>query len=117
MHKIEIANTDASFESDDDTVLRAALRAGLGFPYECNSGSCGNCRFELLEGSVEHARKDCPGWSERDSARNRWLGCQAKPLSDCRIKVRLDPHYESMHRPIRTTARLVAVTAITHDIN
>ena len=40
----------------DDTVLRAALRAGLGFPYECNVGSCGNCRFELLSGAVEHER-------------------------------------------------------------
>ena len=25
----------------DDTILRAGLRAGLGFPYECNAGSCG----------------------------------------------------------------------------
>jgi toluene monooxygenase electron transfer component len=30
--------------------MRAATRIGLGFPYECNVGECGNCRFELIEG-------------------------------------------------------------------
>ena len=36
-----------------DTILRAALRAGLGFPYECNSGGCGSCKFELVDGTID----------------------------------------------------------------
>ncbi|PKO36342.1 MAG: oxidoreductase, partial [Betaproteobacteria bacterium HGW-Betaproteobacteria-6] len=40
-------------QEDGDTILRAALRAGLGLSYECNSGGCGGCKFELLEGEVE----------------------------------------------------------------
>jgi toluene monooxygenase electron transfer component len=101
----------------DDTILRAALRAGLGFPYECNVGSCGNCRFELIDGAVTPRRTDPPAWTERDRTRNRWLGCQSRPDSDCRIKVRLDDRYRSHHRPIRRELQLTASVPITHDIS
>jgi len=35
-----------------DTLLRAGLRAGIGLSYECNSGGCGGCKFELLDGEM-----------------------------------------------------------------
>ena len=96
MPKIAVVDTGEEFDCGaDDTILRAALRSGLGMAYSCNSGSCGNCRFQLAEGAVEHVRADAPAWSERDRARGRWLGCQARPLGDCLIKVRLDQGYAS----------------------
>jgi toluene monooxygenase electron transfer component len=100
----------------DDTVLRAGLRHGLGFPYECNVGSCGNCKFELVEGEVEHLRADAPGWTEKDKQRNRYLGCQARPHGDCRIKVGLRDHYKSHYRPTQVEGRLFAIEDHTHDI-
>ena len=103
--------------ADGDTILRAALRVGHGFPYECNVGSCGNCRFELLDGDVAHERADPPAWGERDLKRNRWLGCQARPAGDCTIKVRLDENYSSRHRPARQQVSLAEVRPITHDIS
>jgi toluene monooxygenase electron transfer component len=117
MAKISLAGGDVAFDCpSDDSILRAALRLGLGFPYECNVGSCGNCRFELLEGQVEHQRANAPGWTERDKQRNRYLGCQARPLSDCRIKVGLRDHYKSLHKPTRVAGTLFAVEDHTHDI-
>lgn len=101
----------------DDTIARAAQRAGLGFPYACNVGSCGNCRFELVEGEVAHRRVDAPAYSDRDRGRNRFLGCQAGPLGDCRIRVRLDPTAAPPVRPRRTRGRLTEVVALTHDIS
>lgn len=100
-----------------DTILRAALRAGHGMPYSCNVGSCGNCRFELLDGSVKHARTDAPAWGERDLKRNRWLGCQALPQGDCRIKFRADPGAVSRDVPAVREGELLSVTPITHDIS
>lgn len=118
MATIRIDGTEIEFEcAEDDVVLRAALRSGLGFPYECNVGSCGNCRFELLEGEVVHDWDSPPAWGERDRKRNRYLGCQARALGDCRIKVRQDENCISLHRPVRTRARLAEVTPITHDIS
>lgn len=116
MPKIEIEGGSAFECMPDDTVMRAGLRAGLGMPYACNVGSCGNCRFELKSGTVEHLRADAPAWTDRDKKRGRWLGCQARPLEDLLIKVRLDPACEPAHRPQRRTGELVAVEEITHDI-
>ena len=118
MATIRIDGTDIEYECPgDDVVLRAALRNGLGFPYECNVGSCGNCRFELLEGEVAHIWDSPPAWGERDLKRNRYLGCQARALTDCRIKVRQDENCVSKHRPVRTRARLTDSRLITHDIS
>jgi toluene monooxygenase electron transfer component len=115
---ITITPDVAVFNCDnEDTILRAALRAGLGISYSCNVGSCGNCRFELLEGEVEHLRADAPAWTARDIKRNRFLGCQARPLGDCRIKVRTDPGAVSQHRPVRFRAVLSSVRPLTRDIS
>lgn len=117
MKQITITGGNITFDcADDDTILRAALRAGLGFPYECNVGSCGNCLFELVEGEVEHERKDSPAYTERHAQRKRWLGCQAKPHSDCKVKVSLRDHYKSTHLPKRVRGTLYAVEDHTHDI-
>ncbi len=116
MPHITIPATNTTFDCNDDTIMRAAARNGLGFPYECNVGSCGNCKFELLEGEVEHLRKDPPGWSERDLQRKRYLGCQAKPLTDCKIKLNLRDHYKSHYLPKKTVGTLAAIEDITHDI-
>ncbi len=108
----------ASFACEEgDTILRAALRAGIGMPYSCNTGSCGNCRFELVEGGVRHLRADPPAWSERDLKRNRWLGCQAAPEGDCRVKFRAMEDYAPPVRPARRRAELTSVAPITRDIS
>ena len=117
MPTIKLARPEITFDCPQgDTVLRAALRAGLGFPYECNVGSCGNCLFEIAEGAVEHERKDAPGWNDRHKGRNRYLGCQAHPKGDLSIKVNLRDHYAPQHRPVRMTARLERIEDVTHDI-
>jgi toluene monooxygenase electron transfer component len=116
MPQITLTNANVALDCTDDTILRAALRQGLGFPYECNVGSCGNCRFDLIEGEVAHDRADAPAWTDRDRQRKRYLGCQARPLGDCKIKVNLRDHYKAHHRPVRTEARLVETEDVTHDI-
>ena len=117
MAHIEIPAAKLSYECpEDDTVLRAALRSGLGMPYECNVGSCGNCRFELIEGAVESLYPDAPGLQERDKQRNRHLGCQSRPLGDLKIKVPMREDYTARIKPVRAHGELVAIEDVTHDI-
>lgn len=117
MAKIKVAPGDESFDcAEGDTILRAALRAGIGMAYSCNVGSCGNCRFELVEGTVTHRRKDAPAWSERDFKRNRWLGCQAQPDGDCTIRFRAEDRFASAPRPRQRSATLVGAHPVTRDI-
>jgi toluene monooxygenase electron transfer component len=118
LHQIALDGTDQTFPcAPDDTVLRAALRAGWAFPYECNVGSCGNCKFEWLDGALESCWPEAPGLSDKDRQRHRWLGCQTRPLGDARIKLRLGEKYRPLHRPLRTGAQLLAVRSITHDLS
>ncbi|HSN22307.1 MAG TPA: 2Fe-2S iron-sulfur cluster-binding protein [Usitatibacter sp.] len=116
MHEVRIAGGEAFPCAEDDTLLRAGLRAGLGLPYECNSGACGTCKVELVEGRVESLRPDAPGLAERDRAKNRVLACQAQPRGGCTIKVRLRPENVPVHRPMRFRARLASVRDLTHDM-
>ena len=102
--------------AEDDTILRAGLRAGLGLPYECNAGSCGTCRVELVTGEIDSIRPDAPGLNDADRARNRVLACQARPVTDCGVKVRLRPENVPRHRPARFAATLVRTRDLTHDM-
>lgn len=102
---------------NDDTLLRAALRAGLAFPYECSVGGCGACRFELLEGVVHTLWEGAPGLSERDRKRGKRLACQSHPQGDARIRVRLGSEADKPAvLPRRITATLTDRRAITDDM-
>lgn len=117
VHRIHLSGTEQSFTSAaDDTILRAALRQGLAFPYECNVGSCGNCKFELLDGDVQSCWAEAPGLSEKDKLKNKWLGCQTRALGPLQIKLRTSDKYKPVHTPLRTPARLVSSRPITHDL-
>ena len=85
--------------------------------YSCNVGSCGNCRFELIDGNVTHLREDAPAWTERDVKRNRWLGCQSSPDGSCLIKFRADDAYVSKFHPLKRAGRLVSSSSLTHDMS
>lgn len=99
-----------------DTLLSAALRAGIGFPHECCSGGCGACRFELVRGKVRDVWPDAPGLSQRDRARGRKLACQASPLESCDIRVRTSKEYEPKIVPRWQRVVLERTTDFTADL-
>jgi toluene monooxygenase electron transfer component len=103
-------------QTGTDTVLRAALRAGIGFPYECNSGGCGSCKFELLGGEVENLWPQAPGLTERDKRKGTLLACQCMATTDLRIKVRTTPECVPVIKPKRLRAKFTGMHEITHDI-
>ena len=102
----------------EDALLRGALRAGVPFPYECSVGGCGACRFELLEGEMDTLWEGAPGLSERERKRGKRLACQSRPLSDCRIRIRLDAGAATPTpiQPRRTTAQLTGRRRIMSDM-
>src|SRR5215831_12198430 len=107
MHEIRIEPSQLTFASQQgDTLLRAALRAGISWPYECNTGACGTCKFELLAGRVDILRESAPGLSERDRRKGRYLACQCRAASNCEIKVRIEAAEPVRYRPQRIAATL-----------
>ena len=112
-HRIAFESGESfEFADDEDTLLRGALRAGLGFPNDCGVGGCGNCRFELVSGEMETLWAGAPGLSERERKRGRRLACQSRPTSDCTVKVRLSDEY----RPAIPAARLRAILTAVREI-
>ena len=100
----------------DETLLSAGLRAGIGLPYECCSGVCGRCRFEIAAGEIRSRWPDAPGLNRRDRKLRRQLACQSRPLTDCVIRLRLDPRYISTIRPRRMAGMLRSIEPVTTDI-
>ncbi|WP_244517182.1 2Fe-2S iron-sulfur cluster-binding protein [Pseudomonas linyingensis] len=117
IHRISLDGNTCEFQQEGhDTVLRAALRAGVGFPYECNSGGCGSCKFDLLEGEVDNLWPDAPGLTERDRRKNYVLACQCRATSDLRIKMRPAQEYVPPVAPQRRSATFIGAVDLTHDI-
>lgn len=115
--EITLAGTETSFKcAEDDTLLRAGLREGVGLAYECNTGACGSCKFELLEGKVLDLYPEASGLRAKEREKGKRLACQCVPLSPCRIKIHTGDQYKSPFRPARFRTRFESYRAITPDM-
>ncbi|MET4806182.1 2Fe-2S iron-sulfur cluster-binding protein [Limibacillus sp. MBR-115] len=101
---------------DDETVLCAAQRAGVGLAYECSVGGCGSCKVELIEGEVEELSLEAPGLRARERDKGKRLGCQVIPKSNCKVRFKPDYYYRPAIPPKKFKARFLGSTTVTHDI-
>jgi CDP-4-dehydro-6-deoxyglucose reductase, E3 len=76
---------------DDETVLAAAIRQGIGLPYGCKDGACGSCKSRLMEGQVVHGEHQSKALPPEDEAAGFILTCCARPLTDCTVEARTVP--------------------------
>lgn len=115
---VRIAGSGLTYRcADDDNLLRAGLREGIGLPYECNAGGCGSCKFELVDGELRETWADAPASSEKDRSRRRFLACQCVPLTDCEIRIRPEEQFRPRFPPRRLDATYAGRRAVTHDIH
>jgi CDP-4-dehydro-6-deoxyglucose reductase, E3 len=73
---------------DDETVLAAALRSGVGLQYGCKNGACGTCRGKVIEGELSHGPHSSTALSADDEAKGFALFCSARPQTDLVIEAR-----------------------------
>lgn len=56
-HQIIIQPSGHIFTAESgETILAAALRAGLSLPYGCRNGSCGLCKGKIIQGTVDYGQ-------------------------------------------------------------
>ncbi len=67
------------------TILEAALAAGLDMPFSCAMGGCGACRVRKRSGDIQVEEPNCLSRSERD--RGYVLTCVGRPLTQSRIEI------------------------------
>ena len=70
-----------------ETILDAALRNGLVFPYGCRDGACGSCEGKIVSGEVDYPRGTPKALDDIDTSLGMALFCQATPRSDLCIEV------------------------------
>ncbi len=85
--RVSVANSAFTFSvAPGQSVLDAALRAGLKLPHSCNGGNCGACRARLRSGAVSYPQERPPGLSADEAAEGLILLCQARALENLSIE-------------------------------
>jgi len=67
------------------TILEAALAAGIDMPFSCAMGGCGACRVRRAEGEVQMEEPNCLSRAEREQG--YVLTCVGRPLTQSKIEV------------------------------
>jgi CDP-4-dehydro-6-deoxyglucose reductase len=90
MPRVTLVPTGQTFAADPlETILAAALRAGLNLPHSCKGGHCASCRARLLSGEIAYPRGELPMGITPDEASDRYvLLCQACALTDVTVESR-----------------------------
>lgn len=88
-HRITIEPSGHLFEVEPgNTLLRAALEAGIHLPYGCRNGTCGACKGRVVSGQVDRGLYAEGALADDEVARGYALFCCARPLSDLVIESR-----------------------------
>jgi propane monooxygenase reductase component len=99
----------------DETILDAALRAGVMLEYGCRHGNCSSCKYLLTDGDVDHAGASIYSLTEDERDNGYALMCCARPLSDVVIEARLvqDLRARPLLTPRELTAEVISVEQMT----
>jgi CDP-4-dehydro-6-deoxyglucose reductase len=114
--RVSLANSGRSFSAaQGQSLLDAALVAGLNLPHSCKSGNCGSCRARLLEGSTEYPHGRPLGLSDREVADGQILLCQARACGDVVLET-TELHAADEARIRCLPCRVERAEALSHDV-
>ena len=99
---------------DDQTILDAALRAGIWLPHACCHGLCATCKVDVLEGEVEHGEASSFALMDFERDEGKTLACCATLVSDVTIEADIDEEPDAESIPVRdfpgTVSRIEQLT-------
>lgn len=114
--KVKVVPSNQEFTVDEEqTVLDAALDAGIVLPYSCRNGTCSTCKGRVVAGSWDAG--DAPAHILEASELNQGytLLCQARPNSDLVIEaqvVRMADDIEIRKMP----SRVMGISDLAPDV-
>ena len=97
------------------TVLDAALAAGVPYPFGCQSGNCGACKSMLISGKVELATYSEFALTDEEKSQGLVLACRSMADNDIEIAW-IEGEDIALHAQRRLDCRVVALDRLTHDI-
>lgn len=113
--KVSIAGEAEGVEvAPGKTLLEAMLNQGLAMPHDCKVGSCGTCRFKLVEGKVRELSPSALVLERDALVQGYRLACQAMPRSD--LVIALDSPLGRQQAVEDFTATIVSTARLCPDI-
>ena len=114
--KVSILHRDIIYDAlPGKTLLQSALAAGVAFPHDCKVGTCGTCKYKLINGKVKEIRPSAVVLDEIELREGYRLGCQALPRTD--LEIELDHLGETALFELSTfSAEITSMSLISHDI-
>ena len=86
---------------DGQTILDAALRAGIYLPHACCHGLCATCKVQVVDGEVDHGEASTFALMDFEREEQKCLACCATPQSDLVIEAEIEEDVDSENLPVR----------------
>jgi naphthalene 1,2-dioxygenase ferredoxin reductase component len=98
-----------------ETILESLLQAGVPFPHNCQSGNCGACKCELVDGDVLELPSSEYALSAEERGRSLILACRTQVWGDCSVRL-LEADETILHPSRVLRCRVTELRELTHDI-
>ncbi|MBS0356276.1 MAG: 2Fe-2S iron-sulfur cluster binding domain-containing protein [Proteobacteria bacterium] len=99
---------------EGQTILDAALRAGIYLPHACCHGLCATCKVQVSDGEVEHGEASSFALMDFERDEGKCLACCATAQSDLVIEAEIEEDPDAENLPVRdfdgTVARIESLT-------
>jgi CDP-4-dehydro-6-deoxyglucose reductase, E3 len=103
------------FVDGNDTLLEAALKAGVPLSYGCSGGNCGLCKARVVSGQIRKVRHHDYVISEAEKERGFALMCSNTAITDVEIEAPVAEGVQDI--PFQQiTTRVKTVELLTPDI-
>ena len=114
--RITIEPVGRSFTAEaGETILAAAIRAGVPLPYGCKDGACGSCKCMKRSGEVRQGRHQGRALSASEAEAGFVLTCCAHALGDVVLASNRVGSADAL--PVRRMpARVQALSRSSHDV-
>ena len=85
--KVTVQPSNHAFTVEEgQSVLDAALAAGIVLPYSCRTGACSTCKGKVIDGAYDAGESPAHLLSPEELEQGYTLFCQARPSSDMVIE-------------------------------
>jgi phenol hydroxylase P5 protein len=86
---------------DGQTILDAALRAGIYLPHACCHGLCATCKIAVTDGEVDHGAASNFALMDYEREEGKTLACCATLQSDVTIDAEIEDEPDALNLPVQ----------------
>ena len=117
-HTLTIEPLGVELEIEDgQTILDAALRAGIYLPHACCHGLCATCKVVVVDGEVDHGDASSFALMDFEREEGKTLACCATVEGDTVIEAEIEEEPDAEVIPIRDFAgKVVRIEDLTPTI-